>query len=410
MTTAKHTQLITGYYRLTDIAWEWHQALPNPDDGSALKALIAWETLVHPDHPLRKPGQDGLELFRGVFENGEARLLFSSAQVEYIRYYLNAMQLTAKPIPLPSSHYMIKKSDLKSAAPEYYDNAASLKKSIKTIDKLNKRLRALGGGSVPSRRLIFEQVRSHWASKAGTWLAIDFEWWDGDSSLLLEYGSSLVQWDADGNEINEQSHLIVKERMKYQNTVYTQGRRDYYNFGESEQVGKTALKQRVRHVIDTAVAKGPLFLVFHDCSQDIPILVSEQVAGPLNGLSYILPEETPSTGIYVVDTTDLFGALEGSSKGNKRSLQQTCRQLQVSPIENLHNAGNDAHYTMLALRAMAEGGPLDAQRQKRWPAFISANGLGVDLPGVDGNADIDDLEGPNIHNLVLDGEDVEMEE
>lgn len=43
-----------------------HQVLPNPDDIGPLKALIGWEALVHPDHPLRKPGQDGLELFIGM--------------------------------------------------------------------------------------------------------------------------------------------------------------------------------------------------------------------------------------------------------------------------------------------------------------------------------------------------------
>ena len=42
-----------------------HQVLPNPEDIGPLKATIGWEALVHPDHPLRKPGQDGLELFIG---------------------------------------------------------------------------------------------------------------------------------------------------------------------------------------------------------------------------------------------------------------------------------------------------------------------------------------------------------
>ena len=30
-----------------------------------LKALISYDALVHPDHPLRKPGQDGIELYIG---------------------------------------------------------------------------------------------------------------------------------------------------------------------------------------------------------------------------------------------------------------------------------------------------------------------------------------------------------
>ena len=52
--------------------------------------------------------------------------------------------------------------------------------------------------------------------------------------------------------------------------------------------------------------------------------------------------DAPQTGeVYVVDTADLFAALEGES-GNTRSLERVCRHLQI-PTQYLHNAGNDAH-------------------------------------------------------------------
>ncbi|KAI0773443.1 hypothetical protein BC629DRAFT_1291073 [Irpex lacteus] len=414
----QNTEVATGFYRLTDIVWEWHQVLPNPDDIGPLKALIGWEALVHPDHPLRKPGQDGLELFIGIFENGEARLLMSSAQISYISYYLHAMGLTKEPIGLPSSRYLIKRGDLKSCAPDYYKEAAALRKSMKSIEKANKRLRSMGAANdrLTGRRMDFERVRSYWTAKRGTWLALDFESWERENSLLLEVGWSLVRWDAEGKEVNEQVHLIVKERMQYQNGTYVQGNRDHYNFGQSEQIPKSAIKDRVRSVIDEARAAGPLFLVFHDSSQDMKTLNTPELGGPLTGISYRLPDEAPSTGTFIVDTVDLFAALEGNSSANKRSLEQTCRQLQVQPLENLHNAGNDAHYTMLALKSMASSGPLDSQRQHRWPSYISATGLGADLPGIDGNPDVEELEGPNARNLVYEpapaagGEDVDIED
>ncbi|KAI0375611.1 hypothetical protein BV20DRAFT_1047898 [Pilatotrama ljubarskyi] len=63
---ATHTlPAILGYYRFTDIFFEWHQALPNQADVSPLKALIAYNALVHPDHPLRKKGVNGIELYLG---------------------------------------------------------------------------------------------------------------------------------------------------------------------------------------------------------------------------------------------------------------------------------------------------------------------------------------------------------
>ncbi len=42
-----------------------HQALPNQEDVGPLKALIAYSALVHADHPLRKPGVNGIELYLG---------------------------------------------------------------------------------------------------------------------------------------------------------------------------------------------------------------------------------------------------------------------------------------------------------------------------------------------------------
>lgn len=43
-----------------------HKALPNQEDVSPLKALLAYQALVHPDHPLRHEGSNGLELHLGT--------------------------------------------------------------------------------------------------------------------------------------------------------------------------------------------------------------------------------------------------------------------------------------------------------------------------------------------------------
>lgn len=58
-------------------------------------------------------------------------------------------------------------------------------------------------------------------------------------------------------------------------------------------------------------------------------------------MSYVLPDIAPDTGVFVVDTSDLFAALEGES-GNKRSLPSVCKHLNI-PTTYLHNAGNDAY-------------------------------------------------------------------
>ena len=198
------------------------------------------------------------------------RLLFSSAQVEYIRYWLHAVGLTKQPIPIPSSEYLILPSDLVSCSPDVYAEAAVLKKAIKVrhrsaaarrrnrargrrggrkrrrrraaspnehaagglcandgmantdsrtccsqqnVDKNNKRLRGTGT-LLTSRRFAFEKARTLWAAKLGTWCAIDFEAWDMDHTLLTEFGWSLASWK-DGILVRENGHLIVKEYRSY---------------------------------------------------------------------------------------------------------------------------------------------------------------------------------------------------
>ncbi len=59
-------------------------------------------------------------------------------------------------------------------------------------------------------------------------------------------------------------------------------------------------------------------------------------------VEHVLPDNPAAGEIYVVDTIDLFAALEGDSSSNARSLDRVCRHLQI-PTKFLHNAGNDAY-------------------------------------------------------------------
>ncbi len=158
------------------------------------------------------------------------------------------------------------------------------------IDKNNRKLKGTDS-NLNARRLMFERVRSLWNEQRGVWCAVDFEAWDMD-------------------------HRV----------------------------------ERIHNMLQSMATPGPLFLVFHDNSQDLKYLRSPEIDAPLDGLSFFLPEsckeaETSVTPkIYVVDTSELFAALEGDSGGQKRSLERVCRLLQIKSTftQHLHNAGNDA--------------------------------------------------------------------
>ncbi|KAH7887666.1 hypothetical protein F5I97DRAFT_1861958, partial [Phlebopus sp. FC_14] len=299
----------------------------------------------------------------GTLQNFETRLLFSSAQVEYLRYWLHAMQLTKSLIPLPYSDCLLTESSLRHVSPVHFSSKEELRRALKQIDKNNKRLKGVDP-MLNARRDIFERVRTFWAQKQGAWCALDFEAWDRDHTVLTEFGWSVVRWDGE-NQIEDQGHLIVKEHKYYTNT-YVPDNREHFAFGTSEVVNKAAFRRRIQNLVTGLQATGPLFLVFHDNNQDIKYLKCKDVDVQLPNMAFLLPDALPNDGTFVIDTSDLFAALEGEAGHNRRSLERVCRLLQIG-TSYLHNAGNDAHYTSLAMQSMASGDPLDIQREKRWP-------------------------------------------
>lgn len=62
---------------------------------------------------------------------GESRLLFSSAQVDYIRYWLQATGLTKEMIPLPYSDCLLVASDLRNVSTVIYKDGFALRNALK---------------------------------------------------------------------------------------------------------------------------------------------------------------------------------------------------------------------------------------------------------------------------------------
>ncbi|KAJ7180189.1 hypothetical protein C8R43DRAFT_972124 [Mycena crocata] len=385
---ATSTPIVTGYYRYTDI---WPLVLP-ACDSDALKAVLAHDALVHPDNPLHTEGIEGISLFKGTFPDGQSRLLFSSLQVDFVRIWLKEMGLTSRIIPLPYSDCLLTPSEFSTVSPINYRNGFSLRNATKNIEKENKRLKN-SNPRLLFRRDAFERVRNFWTDKTGTWCSLDFEYWERENSLITEFGYSYVRWD-NGKEVEDRGHLTVKEHKLYKNGTYVPENRENYQFGKSVEVTKAELKVKISELIAGLHKYGPVYLVFHDPSQDMKLL--KMLKSPVEAAVYELPNATPSEGIFIVDTAVLFGALEGEGN-NTRALKQVCNHLRVPTEEAfMHNAGNDAHYTLLALREMASGETLDRQREYRWPkqtGEIGQPGVKVKFAPHEEDSDYSDQEG-----------------
>jgi len=382
------SSVVTGYYRYTDIWFSWHSKIENRRDAALLKALLAHDTLCLPDHPFHVEGDDGVRLYHGMLETGEKKLLFSSAQIDYLRYWLAATGATTDPIPLPWSNCLLTLAELSNVTVKIYKTGGDVRQAIKKLDKDNKKLKgAAFQMKLIQTRLVFEHVRNLWAVERGVFCAIDFESWERDHKTITEFGYRLVGWK-DGKQVEDCGHWIVKGHMQYQNTRWVQGNRDHYQFGESEIMSWTAFKQNILDLLNSLHSFGPVYLVFHDYREDMKYL--RQLEALQEGTyDHTVPDATPSNGIFIVDTTVLLHGLMGNEVANALSLEKMCIQLRI-PASRFHNAGNDAHYTLSALITMASGEDVDSQRAARWPEqkdSITVQPRNSD----DDDSDLDDL-------------------
>lgn len=389
--------VLHGYYRATDINWEWQKVLPD-EDVTPFKSFIHSECITSPEHPFYNASLGGVELFIGVLPDNESRLLFSSKQIEYLRYWLKAMGLMDHLLPLPHSDNLLTKDMLRSVAPVIIKTGAEMKQQQKKIDKLNKRLRGAVDEKLAAIRQIFERVRAAYGTCKGTWIAADFEAWERDHTVITEFGFAELKWSpvsdtqeflVDGNPqspgptsvkpptttsekfqpvITRTGHWILKENQYYRNGEFCQDNRDRFSYGQSEVLPRSDFIRRIQELVKPEACDEPLFLVFHDHSQDLKYLVEPKYRLEIldKAPTLVLPDAPPTNGTYVIDTAQLFGALEGDGD-ERRSLENVYRKLTHRNRFDYHNAGNDARYTLEVLQEMATGGPLDAQRERRWP-------------------------------------------
>jgi hypothetical protein len=117
----------------------------------ALKGSLNSHALVHPDHPLRVKGEDGIRVyigansfplqgsyilicdrFIGTASNGEKRLLMKTEQADYLRQWIYAAGLTDKLIPIPAVDQVSTEATFPVVTQELFKEATD----FKTVQKV----------------------------------------------------------------------------------------------------------------------------------------------------------------------------------------------------------------------------------------------------------------------------------
>ncbi|KAI9249189.1 hypothetical protein BDA99DRAFT_445723 [Phascolomyces articulosus] len=206
-----------------------------------------------------------------------------------------------------------------------------VKKANKSADKLQRAKDDLrqAGELVRSKRYVF--------------CAIDIEAYEQDHSILLEIGWSL--YDSKTDQYMDQ-HYLVNTYRHLTNGRYVSDEKLRFAFGTSVWCSLDQALKELRKDLDWCVqCDGGFVLVGHGLDSDLRYLQKAKFGWPCaNGFGDTL-DVNQSALVTICNTDEMYGA-SISNLHNPPSLGSTLGLLGID-CWNLHNAGNDAHYTML---------------------------------------------------------------
>jgi len=164
------------------------------------------------------------------------------------------------------------------------------------------------------------------------YICLDIEAFERNHDFLTEFGWCLFKKNG---EIIKKKHAIVEEYISYHNGRYVPDNKNNYNFGKSEIVKLKDIYRELKNDFDRAN-----YLVGHGINNDIQFLKKIQVDvskfKKMNGNSSKIDD------YGIIETMDLFS---GFFLTKPVGLEKSLRRLEI-PYRSLHNAGNDAYYTM----------------------------------------------------------------
>ncbi|KAG0201883.1 HIR complex subunit [Mortierella sp. GBA30] len=169
------------------------------------------------------------------------------------------------------------------------------------------------------------------AATSGMWfISVDIESYEFEHSKILEIGWSI--WDSGVHKFTDK-HYAIQEYRHLKNGKYVADRRDRFLFGKTVWASLQDSIAAFQEALETASkrnSEGLFVLIAHDMSSD---------EGYLRKMGVEFPR-----GMIKFDTVEMNGARVGDSN-IKTGLGKLLDEVD---IENycLHNAGNDAHYTL----------------------------------------------------------------
>ncbi|KAJ9075120.1 hypothetical protein DSO57_1039255 [Entomophthora muscae] len=181
--------------------------------------------------------------------------------------------------------------------------------------------------------------------------AVDVESFEKNHSIILELG--WIIFDV-LNQRFYNRHIVIKEYQHVRNYKYVPDCKDKFMFGKSEFLSEEEAKRVLQNEIDTLAPN--LAMICHGLSSE---------------LKYFQKMGLRLRHTYEFDTNELHHSLF-NDHGKTISLLNLLNKYNIES-QYLHNAGNDAHYTLLVFLAMCgyslptPGGKTDEDPEIRAP-------------------------------------------
>ncbi|GAA5853616.1 hypothetical protein JCM8547_007385 [Rhodosporidiobolus lusitaniae] len=188
-------------------------------------------------------------------------------------------------------------------------------------------------------------------------VALDVEMWERDKEVLLEFGWSISEFrkkSGGKGEVEcrrEDQHVVIRENMARRNGRWSPDARDHFDFGQTLFLNQSRLHMLLSALFDTLSSTQPVFLIFHDPRQDLIALRGLGFDSSVEfqrDLHQFAKDVAKGRGeekgkVWVADTQRLFESWMGRKV--QIGLERACNEIGVE-TRRLHNAGNDAHYTL----------------------------------------------------------------
>lgn len=186
---------------------------------------------------------------------------------------------------------------------------------------------------------MLEMGRKCLDSRNFAWVCVDIEWWERNPRKITEIGISILTSDPFRQTFvpaMQSFHLLPDPAYKKLNGRYVPNHRDYFAFGTSRVMPLKECRKFMEAVFNLfAQSQRQLFLVGHNLHNDIRQL--QNIGIDVNALPPVL--DTMEIGLHLW--------------GRPIALGDICRHMHVD-AGLLHNAGNDAHATILLLAQLCD--------------------------------------------------------